>query len=84
MNKMAAFLVIVIATMSFCLGLTMQSRAQQKSFAGVIPFSTTSDRIGFFDQTTGRVYIYDNNINNCLFIGQIRGLGQTIQPAAGK
>ena len=34
--------------------------------------------VGFFDQNNGRVYVYDNNISRCLFIGQIQNLGQPI------
>jgi len=79
MNKITAFLVIIITALSFILGATLQGKAENKSFAGIIPFITTNDRVGFFDQTNGRVYMYDNNISQCLFIGQVTGLGQPIQ-----
>jgi hypothetical protein len=79
MNKTMTFLVILITALSFILGATMQSKAQDKIFSGVIPFVTTTDRIGFFDQSNGRIYMYDDNINGCLFVGQMTGLGQPIQ-----
>lgn len=78
MNKITAFLVIVIIALSFILGTTMQSKATNKNFIGVIPFFT-STRIGFFDQNTGKIYMYDDNISSCLFIGQVTELGQSIQ-----
>ena len=79
MNKITIFLVIVITVLSFSLGATMQSKAQDKAFAGIIPFVTSNDRVGFLDQTTGKIYMYDNNISACLFVGQIQTLGQPIQ-----
>ena len=78
MNKIPIFLVIIIVALSFGLGTTMQSKAQDRNYSGIVPFATSSDRIGFFDQSNGRVYIYDNNVVNCLFIGQIQSLGKPI------
>jgi len=78
MNKITLFLVIVIGALSFCLGTTKQSKAQDKNFTGIIPFVISNDRVGFFDQSNGRVYIYDNHISQCLFIGQIQSLGQPV------
>ena len=79
MNKLTTLLTIVIIALSFTLGTTMQSKAQNKSFVGILPFVTSSDRIGFLDQSNGRIYIYDNNVSQCLYIGQIQDLGQPIQ-----
>jgi hypothetical protein len=79
MNKITAFLLIVITALSFCLGTTMPSKAQDKSFVGVLPFVTSNDRVGFLNQSNGQIYIYDNNLSQCLFIGQIQTLGKPIQ-----
>ena len=78
MNKIPIFLVIIIVALSFGLGTTMQSKAQDRNYSGIIPFATSGDRIGFLDQSNGRVYIYDNNVVNCLFVGQIQSLGKPI------
>ena len=78
MNKTTAFLLIVIASLSFILGTTIKSKAQDKNYSGIVPFVTSNDRVGFLDQSNGRVYIYDSNIVNCLFVGQIQNLGQPI------
>lgn len=78
MNKITTYLVIIIIALSFILGTTMQSKASNKSFSGVIPFVTSNNRVGFFDQTTGRIYMYDDNITTCLFTGQLTALGQAI------
>ena len=79
MNKVTTFLVCIIACLCFFLGATIQSKAQSKTFIGILPFMTSSDRLGFFDQNTGRVYMYDNNFSDCAFIGQVSVLGQPIQ-----
>ncbi|MBF0528947.1 MAG: hypothetical protein HQK55_06705, partial [Deltaproteobacteria bacterium] len=47
MNKITVFLIIVITALSFSLGATMQCKAQNKSFAGIMPFITSIDRVGF-------------------------------------
>ena len=83
MNKLTAFLLIVIMALCFIVGTTMQSKAQGKTFSGIIPFVTGSDRVGFFDQNNGMVYIYDNNLSQCVFVGQIQTLGKTIKSDTG-
>jgi hypothetical protein len=77
MNKMTIFLLIIIMALSFSLGMTIQSKAQDKSYASIVPF-VTNNRVGFFDQSYGRFYVYDSNIANCVFVGQIDSLGQPI------
>jgi hypothetical protein len=83
MNRITVLGTIVIMALSFSLG-TMQSRAAQSAgqataFSGVIPFVTSNNRIGFFDQKTGQIYMYDDNISTCIFIGQLSQLGQPVQ-----
>jgi hypothetical protein len=79
MNKIIIFLMIVITALSFSLATTMQSKAQDKSYSGIVPFATSGNRLGFLDQSNGRVYIYDSDTLNCLFVGQIQSLGKPIQ-----
>jgi hypothetical protein len=79
MNKITTLFLMLIAVFTFILGTAMQSKAQNKTFAGVIPFMSASDRLGFLDQNTGRVYMYDSNFSQCLFVGQLQNLGQPIQ-----
>ncbi len=79
MNKLTFGLSSIIVALSFCLGTAINSRAQDKSFSGVIPFVTSNDRVGFLDQNNGKVYVYDNNLGSCVFTGQIQTLGAPIQ-----
>ncbi len=78
MNKTTTCLSIVILALCFVLGATMQGKAQTKGFAGVLPFITGNNRMGFFDQNNGKVYLYDDNFSLCTFVGQIQELGQPI------
>ena len=43
-----------------------------------MPFVTSNDRVGFMDQANGRIYLYDGNLTNCIFVGQIDSLGKPI------
>ncbi len=56
-----------------------KSSAQIVSFDGVIPFSTPGGLQGFFDQKSGTLYYYDQNLNNCVLIAKVQQLGQPLQ-----
>jgi len=84
MNKITTFLSIIITTLCFMLVAQMQGKAQNKTFANVIPFVTNNDRLGFFNQSNGKIFIYDNNFSQCLYVGQIQELGQSIQSISAK
>lgn len=71
--------VTLLIFMSIFIGSTMTSMAQGKSFAGVVLFNTPAGRLGFFEQNTGKIYLYDDNLSRCVFIGQLMELGQPIQ-----
>jgi hypothetical protein len=58
--------------------------AQGKAFSNVIPFSTNAGRVGFFDQSNGKVYIYDNDLSTCVFSGQMHDLGGSIQKLSSR
>ena len=47
-------------------------------FSKVYPFATSGGFIGFFDQSTGIVYIYDENLENCVMISQMEKLGESM------
>lgn len=69
---------------SIFIGSTLPSTAEDKleslhSFPGVNAFTTASGRLGFFEQGTGRIYIYDDNVGDCVYIGQLKALGEPIE-----
>ena len=58
--------------------------AQSKSFAGVYPFVTASGLFGLFNQSDGKIYIYNNNLSECIYKGQAGDLGEPIAKIGGK
>ena len=78
MNKTNCLLLLILIVLSFVLGSTLTCKAQSKSFTGIMPFMTSTNRLVFFDQGNGKIYVYDDNFNQCLFIGQLQDLGQSI------
>jgi len=79
MNKKVSLLLMGIIVLSCGLLVATTSKATGKSFAGVVPFATSGDRFGFFDQNDGKIYLYDSNISQCVFRGQLEDLGKPIQ-----
>lgn len=66
---------------SVFIGSTVKSTAEEAmtySFPGVAPFNTPSGRFGLFEQGTGKIYLYDDNLSECVFIGQLKKLGEPI------
>ena len=51
------------------------------SFPGVSTFMTASGRLGFFEQGTGKIFLYDSNLEKCVFRGQLSKLGEPITTA---
>ena len=61
-----------------------QEKEPVHSFPGVSVFTTPAGRLGFFEQGTGKIYLYDDNLSDCVFVGQLTKLGESIQPAPAK
>ena len=78
MNKWV-FQIVILSMLALIAFTTTRSFAQNKSFAGVSTFVTPAGRVGFFEQGTGMVYIYDDNIKECTFVGKINNLGDPIE-----
>jgi hypothetical protein len=76
-KKIYPYLSLFILALGLC-GLFPQnpSVAQTTSFAGVVPFSTSGGYVGFFEQNSGKVYIYDDKLTDCVQISQIQQLGE--------
>ena len=67
---------------SLFIGSNVKSMAQNAptySFPGVSAFTTSSGRFGLFESGTGKIFLYDDNISECVFIGQLKTLGEPIE-----
>lgn len=83
-NSYKSLYLCTIIAGSLFIGSHLPLRADDKlenmrSFPGVNAFTTPSGRFGFFEQGTGRIYIYDDNVTNCVYIGQLKELGEPIE-----
>ncbi len=63
----------------FSTGRSQAATPVTHSFPGVSTFVTPSGRVGFFEQGTGKIFIYDNNLSECVYIGQMSALGDPIE-----
>jgi|GEM_PF-1971351 len=79
MNKWILGSLIISATALILPITTHQIMAQNRNFSNVVPFSTSAGRLGFFDQGDGKIYIYDNNLSECIFKGQLDELGKPLR-----
>lgn len=78
MKKLNYLLLLIIIGLVVIV-LKSNSIAAQKSFVGVVPFTTVGGLMGFFDQNNGKVYLYDGNLKNCVFVSQVEELGEQMQ-----
>lgn len=81
MQKSTIILMGLVILVSVWMLRPQTGLAQANTFAGVVPFSTSAGTFGFFDQNSGKLYMYDNNLTKCIFIGQVENLGEPINPA---
>lgn len=75
-----AFVAIALAAILYL----KPSCAESGNFAGVMPFTTGSGFTGLFDQNSGKIYIYDDALNNCISVYQVEKLGQPIKHISAK
>ena len=56
-----------------------QPPAEPLNFSHVIAFSTNQGRLCFFDQSNGKLYIYDAEGKTCLIQSQLKELGKPFE-----
>jgi hypothetical protein len=84
MNKplfqtLCLFIIALSCILVFTAGRSQAAPVAMHSFPGTTAFATPSGRVGFFEQGTGRIYIYDDNLSECLYIGQMVALGEPVE-----
>ena len=68
--------VIALGTVIFVGAVNLpSSQAQMGRFNSVVPFYTTVGFMGFFDQSNGQIYLYDQKLSECIMITQMESLG---------
>lgn len=79
-TKIIAIVALALAVIAFV--RPDHAHSQGKNFNSVMPFFTSGGSLGFFDQSEGKVYIYDSNLSSCIFQGKLENLGEPILPSS--
>ncbi len=75
----AAVALVFAVALSVILCSSSSLKAQEKTakdWSHVTVVSYPSGLTGFFDAKTGKLYLYDSNLENCFVIRQLTELGQ--------
>jgi hypothetical protein len=78
MKKILFLNVLVMAFAAF-LFLQRPLSAQTSGFFRVFPLVTAAGQVGFFDQQDGKLYVYDAQLEDCIFIVQLDTLGEPLK-----
>ncbi len=73
------FLGIAAATAVYSMISATRLAAQSLNFSTILAFSTDQGRLCFFDQSSGKLYVYDGEGKACLFQGQLKELGEPFE-----
>ncbi|MGA2797672.1 MAG: hypothetical protein ABSE63_08850 [Thermoguttaceae bacterium] len=68
---LGAILSAFVAGSFLPLGHAQERVLQMQMFASVEPVPYVSGMTGFFDRNTGMMYVYDINMDKCVFIRQL-------------
>ncbi len=53
--------------------------AQAGNFSGVMPFWTSGGWLGLFNQNDGRIYFYDDKMQQCVITMRLDKLGEPLE-----
>lgn len=73
---LAVALVLVCVTLR---ALPVRAAEGASQASRVLVFTYASGLTGFLDQNTGKIYVYDANLKNCVLIRNMRNLGQPME-----
>ncbi|NLF40520.1 hypothetical protein GX586_13835 [bacterium] len=72
-----ALSLVMLSIALFSLPARAAENAGQPSH--VLVFTYASGLTGFLDQNTGKIYVYDANLKNCVLTRKMRDLGQPME-----
>jgi len=70
---------IALAAAAYSMASATRLAAESLNFSSVIAFATDRGRLAFFDQTNGKLYVYDGEGRTCLFQAQLKELGKPFE-----
>lgn len=75
LNIALMIVVLVLCALSY-----QQTLAEQtQNFYRVMPFTTSGGYLGFFNNQDGMIYLYDDNLKECVYISQLTALGEPMK-----
>ena len=74
-----AVCLIVGAAIFVSTALAQNKAAPQEDWSGLKIVTYSSGLTGFFDPETGKLYVYDSNMENCFAIRQLVTLGEPLK-----
>ena len=80
--KKFLMLSITVCALVMLTGLFVQQSqlfAQSSSLANVVPIPLAGGRLGLFDRTEGKIYVYDRNLEKCLLTAEVQKLGDPLR-----
>ena len=78
-NYRVLLLLGVVLVLGFLLGANIRqtfAKEEKVTFNSVVPFSTPGGFLAFFDRGDGTLYIYDDQMKQCVFKYRLTRLGQ--------
>ncbi len=81
MKKISILILFILTAVFIMMGplFLKPSTAQAVRFDGVVPFATTAGFMGFFDQKDGKIYLYDQDMKECITTAQVETLGAPLK-----
>ena len=78
-NKLI-YIIIVLALICFMqfFAKPETSFSQIRTFSHIAPFTTRSGLLGFFNKNSGKIYLYDEDFQKCVFIYQLKEFGEDL------
>lgn len=81
---MAKKKLLLVVSMVLLLGVSFYSMQSKKAesavnYQSIFPFRMSANRVGFFDQTAGRVFVYDSDLKYIVEVLQISKLGKPLK-----
>lgn len=71
-------ILVLCSALSCSFSFAAEPAVKPPDFSHITAFAAGQDRLGFFDQSSGKIYIYDSNGKTCLFQGQLKELGKPL------
>ena len=78
--KQPLIICLTVITLAIFFLMNLNQSQAQSSFAGVYPYSPGNGTVGFFDQNSGKIYVYTSDLSQLVREVRLEELGKTVEP----